>query len=234
MRQKAEAQDNRNVRVLSGPKHRCDYVQGLSPCSGTINEIITCGHECHENPTAASPLGYSVTCTRGRTTDLSNMASLLAEGRRILFFVLFGNGKKKTIRGADLAGEEAGAGGPLPEEEEDRCGWRCSQGLRFAMHTACGSRMQGEVMMRWGGGGGGSTRYARCDGKKRDGRRWPPSRGLRGRREEEGQVLWEVPRNKTRSITSGVKPWSARPREPCSRRVSLSPAVSTYPTGARR
>lgn len=142
--------------------------------------------------------------------------------------------KKKTIRGADLAGEEAGAGGPLPEEEEDRCGWRCSQGLRFAMHTACGSRMQGEVMMRWGGGGGGSTRYARCDGKKRDGRRWPPSRGLRGRREEEGQVLWEVPRNKTRSITSGVKPWSACPREPCSRRVSLSPAVSTYPTGARR
>lgn len=52
-----------------------------------------------------------------------------------------------------MAGEEAGAGGPLPEEEEDRCGWRCSQGLRFAMHTACGSRMQGEVMMRWGGRG---------------------------------------------------------------------------------
>lgn len=108
--QKARPKE-REEYILSGPK-KCPLCPGALSVFWTINEIITSGHKCHENPTF--PLGYSITSRNDHKSQQHNLT--FGRGKRNILKNFFW--MNKVIKVADLGWKAGGAGrggGPLPE-----------------------------------------------------------------------------------------------------------------------
>lgn len=148
MHQKANAQNRKIFSQQSKNWHHS--VQGLS-VFWNINEITLCGHDVKDTLRFFFLL-VTVTFMARHDTNLSNTSSPLAEGIGTLFYF---SEWTESLMWLIWIGKEGKNHCPRMSKSALDCA--AAEGSRFAMHTACGSRMQ-----EWGcagGGGGGSTRH---------------------------------------------------------------------------